>query len=93
VRAIILLLPLLAGCACPTISFPIGAFALIYSDVSHVVREACDAERIPAVKCAQLAEYDKEVKGKIITPSKDIDWVKVWEMIGVAARLAAKGAM
>lgn len=84
---------LLTGCAGSTITFPIGTFALMYGDVSYAIREACEADKIPAVKCAVLAEYDKELRSKIATPSKDIDWAKVGEMIGIAAKLAAKGAM
>ena len=87
-------LVLLAGCGgTQTLAFPVGAFALMYGDVSHALREACDAKKIDAAKCAQLAEYDKEVRAKIVEPAKDIDWAKVGELIGVAAKLAAKGAM
>jgi len=88
-----LLVPTLAltmmGCATgATISFPVGAFALMYADAALTVRTGCAKGKIPVAECAKLQEYDKEVREKLTNPKKELDWQKVGEMLGQAAQLA-----
>lgn len=78
----------LTACASGNVSFPVGAFALMYADVSGTVSRACVAKKIPNVECVQLAIYDKDIRAKIVEPKREMDWEKMLEMVGKLAKMA-----